>query len=829
MSSTQIIRYCLKFAMVAFIVSLATVPTLFAQAEKPLTWLDDLNYLDSIAKGDVVVQQDAVANIRIEVERWINLHPNAGVILPDAPVKPWSAEQTASQIQVLRQIVELILKQDSDHPFHLGVTQVSVAATVSPLSPVADSIAQSEINKRDATNVAVAADYLPGVSIQHLAMNRNEYGIMVRGFSTRGQVPVYEDGIPIYVPYDGYIDFKRYLSSDVAEIQVARGYSSPLLGPNALGGTINLVTKQPQKKFEGDGAIGTGSGDTLLASLRMGTRWDRFFAQGTVDWLQDDYLPLSGNFQYPAGGYAALTPGNPADTNGNVPVPLTDHMNQSYAQDERYAGRVGWTPRGSDQYVFSYDNQKGQKGVPLYAGSDANAKYRFYWKWPFWDKTSYYFLSNTGLGERSSIKFRALYDQFDNGINMFDNDTYSTMSSPNSEFSKYYEHTDGASTEFTTRVLPRNVIGASFFFKDDTHRERGIFPSPKPPIPAPLVEPYLVDRDQQTSIGLQDEITLAKRLRAMVGFSADHFNGLQGQSYNTANTGLVPFTCLASPNNTSFAGCTLHTWNVNPQASLSYTLSQSDTLFMTFADRGRFPMLKDIYSAGMLSGLPNPNLLPEHSRNWNVGYSHIFAAKTLMQVELFRSDLRNAIESAYVTDPGYPSNPVCPNSRIAGFCSENLNIGSEAHEGVEFEVRSTPVSRLTLDVSYSYLNRTIAYDFSNPDVSKANTSISILPTLPKNKLVGSATVRLPRQVQAFLAVRYEGGLTLQDTNYPNGSPLLLPYGESYATMDLGTALPIRDHITLQAGVKNLLDRNYFYTAGYPEEGRNWFLNMRFRF
>jgi iron complex outermembrane receptor protein len=48
-------------------------------------------------------------------------------------------------------------------------------------------------------------------------------------------------------------------------------------------------------------------------------------------------------------------------------------------------------------------------------------------------------------------------------------------------------------------------------------------------------------------------------------------------------------------------------------------------------------------------------------------------------------------------------------------------------------------------------------------------------------------------------------------------------------MDLGTALPIRDHITLQAGVKNLLDRNYFYTAGYPEEGRNWFLNMRFRF
>ena len=36
-------------------------------------------------------------------------------------------------------------------------------------------------------------------------------------------------------------------------------------------------------------------------------------------------------------------------------------------------------------------------------------------------------------------------------------------------------------------------------------------------------------------------------------------------------------------------------------------------------------------------------------------------------------------------------------------------------------------------------------------------------------------------------------------------------------------------LSVQAGVKNLLDRNYFYTAGYPEIGRNWFLNFRYRF
>jgi iron complex outermembrane receptor protein len=48
-------------------------------------------------------------------------------------------------------------------------------------------------------------------------------------------------------------------------------------------------------------------------------------------------------------------------------------------------------------------------------------------------------------------------------------------------------------------------------------------------------------------------------------------------------------------------------------------------------------------------------------------------------------------------------------------------------------------------------------------------------------------------------------------------------------MDLATVVPVGTHFNAQAGVKNLFDRNYFYTAGYPEEGRNWFLNLRYQF
>jgi len=105
----------------------------------------------------------------------------------------------------------------------------------------------------------------------------------------------------------------------------------------------------------------------------------------------------------------------------------------------------------------------------------------------------------------------------------------------------------------------------------------------------------------------------------------------------------------------------------------------------------------------------------------------------------------------------------------------------------------------------------------------------VLPSLPRNKFIGTATVRAIRNMTGMLSVRYEGGLTLQDTTYATTSPLSHPYGEAFATADLGATIPVYRQATVQVGVKNLLDRNYFYVAGFPEAGRSWFLNMRYQF
>ena len=570
---SRIIRH---IVIVAFVLTGAV--RLSAQQDSTVQWKLSVQDLDRRLPAlspdnasDIEAWRTDAEDLRTSLASFATAHPEMQIEIPEPLPEHPSTELLRPQLDKLSAAVDKIIEASPGSPFHLGSVTIVVSAENSAPALVSDSIDQKAIDEHDFLNIAKAFDYLPGVEIEHIAP-RNEAGIRVRGFTTRGQVPFYLDGIPISVPYDGYVDFNRFLTSDIAELQVTKGYSSPLLGPNALGGTINLVTNEPVKKFEAEALIGTGSGDTLLSSLRLGSRWQHFFLQASLDWLQQDFIPLSGDFQ--VNQYTKLPN-----------IMMTDHLNNSATLDNRYSGRVGWTPRGEDEYVFSYITQKGEKGVPLYQGPNTAANFTRFWSWPFWNMNSYYFHSTTGLGEQSSINFRGFYNQFKNAIDMFSNDNY-VMTTPSAERSVYNEHTDGASTQFTTRLVARNVISGSFFFKDDSHREYGVFPVLSP---FPFMEPELLDRDQQASIGLQDAITIAPRLRAEVGFSADHFDGLQGEFYNKAMTGFLPFVCISSPTNTSVAGCTLHAWNYNPQASLSYEVVKSGNLFVTFADQGDFP------------------------------------------------------------------------------------------------------------------------------------------------------------------------------------------------------------------------------------------------
>jgi hypothetical protein len=65
------------------------------------------------------------------------------------------------------------------------------------------------------------------------------------------------------------------------------------------------------------------------------------------------------------------------------------------------------------------------------------------------------------------------------------------MNTPNAEQSMCNDHNTGFSSELDTHPVPRNTVSASFFFKNDVHKERGIYPGLSP---FPLIEPTLALR-----------------------------------------------------------------------------------------------------------------------------------------------------------------------------------------------------------------------------------------------------------------------------------------------------------------------------------------------
>jgi len=254
--------------------------------------------------------------------------------------------------------------------------------------------------------------------------------VYVRGFDLR-QTPLLLDGIPVYVPYDGYVDLARFTTFDLSEVKVSKGYTSLLYGPNAMGGAINLISRKPVKSFEVNGATGWLSGG-YRSDLHVGSRLEKWYFPAGISRLNRDSFPLSKSF----------TPSKNEEGGWR---------NNSYSRDDKVDVKVGYTPTKNSEYAIGYIYQHGTQGTPVYTGTDTlNSQFKSprFWKWPYWNKQSLYFLSNTAVARNQYIKTRPYWDQFRNGLDSYDNNTYTTITRPYAFRSIYNDYTFGGIVEY---------------------------------------------------------------------------------------------------------------------------------------------------------------------------------------------------------------------------------------------------------------------------------------------------------------------------------------------------------------------------------------------
>ncbi|MEJ2467544.1 MAG: Plug domain-containing protein, partial [Campylobacterales bacterium] len=88
-------------------------------------------------------------------------------------------------------------------PFELG--QVSVTSDPVLSEVFSDTVDAEQIGMYDDTTVSEALSRLAGVAF-YARGGRAETDLKIRGFDSR-RIGVFIDGVPIYVPYDGNMDY----------------------------------------------------------------------------------------------------------------------------------------------------------------------------------------------------------------------------------------------------------------------------------------------------------------------------------------------------------------------------------------------------------------------------------------------------------------------------------------------------------------------------------------------------------------------------------------------------------------------------------------------
>ncbi len=104
----------------------------------------------------------------------------------------------------------------------------------------------------------------------------------------------------------------------------------------------------------------------------------------------------------------------------------------------------------------------------------------------------------------------------------------------------------------------------------------------------------------------------------------------------------------------------------------------------------------------------NPDEKPEHATEYELGFSHLFSNTSNLDVNVYRSNLRDTIENYY---PGGGAVSFCGKNSPNGFAYEiPINIGNAVYEGVEARYKQLfPRQNLTATLSYG-LN--VAYPYA---------------------------------------------------------------------------------------------------------------------
>jgi iron complex outermembrane receptor protein len=361
-----------------------------------------------------------------------------------------------------------------------------------PLATVS-TVISTEIEKLKPRDLSDVLKFIPGSMITF--GDKDTYSLKLRGIGSN-RIALLVDGVPVYEPYFSTFDLKTVSAGGIDTVQVTKGPSSVLYGPNTLGGLVNVITKRPTERPSLSLSGSYGDKDTKSLGADTAYSWKSFSLAASALYQASD------GFIYP-----------------DPEAGKTLRANSDFER-LNLSGKLYFTPSDKTEIMVSGGTYQSEYGMPP-ALFTQRARY---WRFPKWDRSTLSAGGFTSLGGDAVLRFRGFYVNYFNTLDWFADPAMTELDSS----STYDNSSYGGFALAEVPAGERNTLKASLLYQKDIARiqdDTGL--------------PW--DRyDQGTlSAGIEDEFRLTDQWKVIGGLSLDYIDKYEGGENNTSINPLI--------------------------------------------------------------------------------------------------------------------------------------------------------------------------------------------------------------------------------------------------------------------------------------------------
>lgn len=625
-------------------------------------------------------------------------------------------------------------KSDEIKEYNMGEVVVTANEECVVRSASITDILFNLIDKTSNVDITSSLELIPGLKIS--STSKNESKIYMRGYDQR-QISIFLDGVPIYEPYSGFIDLSNIPVVSIEKVTVSKGMPSILYGPNSMAGSINFVTKHGEEKSYGEFNIERGFGTNISAGL-----------SGELGFF--DYA-ISAGYYTSSGFY--------------IPEPIKNAVNEDgekrdNSDFDKFGAmiKIGFNPFHNFDIDYSFMYVDNEKGIP----TDIYTAKEKYWRYTEWKKNVHNIMMRTFIGSSFSMRANMFYENYDNVLDSYDDNTYTTQLNRSSFHSVYDDHSYGTNIGASLMTFLPGLTRFAFQYKRDVHKESGNFN-----------EPFAEYKAETVSAGIEQELNPIDNIGMVTGVSYDNLRPVYADGNRLRTSTSV----------------------VNGHAGLYYTLTCQINLHANLSKKSRFPTLKEFYTETLGRDVANPDLKVEKSINTEIGALYKLANSFTCELNLFYNNVENLINLVYLDDG----------------LRQYQNIGKAEFKGVELSSVFRE-DNLNMILNYTYLNS------SNKSEERESDHLEYRPEHVIT-LIPSYMFDIGLFVRGELT--YIGGRHGVDSNSYEITSM-----ENYMIMSLYTSQTFMNKYTIYFRINNLLDKYYEEEFGFPQPGRELFTGLK---